>query len=52
MYLVNLNETPVSAKIELEGKAPSRLFELRKQVKLEANRISVAAGKTLIFRLD
>ncbi|HVN80162.1 MAG TPA: beta-galactosidase, partial [Terriglobia bacterium] len=52
MYLVNLNETPVSARIELDGKVPRRLFELRKQMGMSADRVSVAAGETLIFKVD
>ena len=52
MYLVNLNETPVSARIELDGKVPRRLFELRKQMEMSADRVSVAAGETLIFKVD
>jgi hypothetical protein len=52
LYLVNFNEAPVSAKIELESKAPQRLYELRKQVKLTTNFVTVAAGETLIFKLD
>jgi len=52
LYLVNLNETPISAKIEVKDQASPRLFELRKQEKLTTNRVSVPAGETLIFRLD
>jgi hypothetical protein len=37
LYLVNFNETPVVARIEVKGQATPRLFELRKQEKLSTN---------------
>jgi Beta-galactosidase/Beta-galactosidase trimerisation domain len=52
LYLVNLNETPISAKIEMKDQASPRLFELRKQERLTTNRVSVPAGETVILRLD
>jgi hypothetical protein len=52
LYLVNFNATPIVARIEMRGKMPPALFELRKQLEMPASHVSAAAGETLIFKLD
>ncbi len=52
LYLANLNDQPVKARIEVQGTPARKLFELRKQEKVAGESVGVPAGETLIFRLD
>ena len=52
LYVVNFNEQPVHARVEVNRRPASGLFELRKQNKLTDEHVNLPAGETLIFRLE
>ncbi|MEW5977079.1 MAG: beta-galactosidase [Acidobacteriota bacterium] len=51
LYIANLNDEAIVAKVEVQGQPAEELLELRKRVKLDGSRLVVPSGETLIFRL-
>ena len=52
LYIVNFNDNPVSARIEMTDGRPRGFYDLRKQEKLVGNLLRVLPGETSILRLD
>jgi hypothetical protein len=52
LYIVNFNDEPVKARIDLAGRHGREIVELRWQQRLAGEEISVPAGETLIFKID
>jgi hypothetical protein len=52
LYIVNFSDTPLNARVEVDGGPGHCLYDLRKQEKLAGSLVRVQPGETLIFRLD